>query len=83
MSITALFYNWGFFTLLGYAPFPMRLGVHQLGYVFAGWGLLLAIFSVFVAPRLQHASGHHARCTSISGCSPASCSSLRSARPPS
>lgn len=36
MSITALFYNWGFFTLLGYAPFPMRLGVHQLGYVFAG-----------------------------------------------
>lgn len=57
MSITALFYNWGFFTLLGYAPFPMRLGVHQLGYVFAGWGLLLEIFSVFVAPRLQRRFG--------------------------
>src|SRR3954453_4859179 len=25
MSITALLYNWGFFTMLGYAPFPMEL----------------------------------------------------------
>jgi ACDE family multidrug resistance protein len=38
MSITALGYNWGFFTLLAYTPFPMHLGVHELGYVFTGWG---------------------------------------------
>src|SRR5579884_4063091 len=33
MGLTALLYNWGFFTVLGYAPFPMHLGPHQLGYV--------------------------------------------------
>jgi ACDE family multidrug resistance protein len=53
MGLTALCYNWGFFTVLGYAPFPMNLGTHQLGYVFTGWGLLVALFSVFAAPRLQ------------------------------
>jgi ACDE family multidrug resistance protein len=53
MSITALGYNWGFFTLLAYTPFPMNLGIHQLGYVFTGWGVLVAIFAVFVAPRMQ------------------------------
>jgi MFS transporter, ACDE family, multidrug resistance protein len=53
MGITALLYNWGFFTVLGYAPFPMELDTHQLGYVFTGWGVLVALFSVFGAPRLQ------------------------------
>jgi MFS transporter, ACDE family, multidrug resistance protein len=52
-GLTALFYNFGFFTLLGYAPFPLHLGVHELGYTFTGWGLLLALFAVFVAPRLS------------------------------
>lgn len=53
MSLTALCYNWAFFTVLGYAPFPMGLGPIQLGLVFTGWGLLVAFFSVFGAPRLQ------------------------------
>ncbi|WP_067508962.1 MFS transporter [Actinoplanes sp. TFC3] len=53
MGIMALLYNWGFFTMLGYAPYPMELGAHQLGLVFTGWGLLVALFSVLVAPRLQ------------------------------
>jgi MFS family permease len=53
MSLTALGYNWGFFTLLAYTPFPMHLGIHQLGYVFTGWGVMVAIFAVFVAPRAQ------------------------------
>jgi ACDE family multidrug resistance protein len=53
MGVTALLYNWGFFTMLGYAPYPMKLNAHKLGLVFFGWGLLVAIFSVFVAPRLQ------------------------------
>jgi ACDE family multidrug resistance protein len=57
MSITALGYNWGFFTLLAYTPFPMHLGIHQLGYVFTGWGILVAIFAVFVAPRMQRRFG--------------------------
>jgi ACDE family multidrug resistance protein len=57
MSLTALCYNWGFFTLLAYTPFPMHLGIHQLGYVFTGWGILVAIFAVFVAPRAQRRFG--------------------------
>ena len=57
MSLTAVCYNWAFFTLLGYAPYPMKLSVHQLGLVFTAWGILLAIFSVVVAPRLQQRFG--------------------------
>ncbi len=53
MGVMALLYNWGFFTMLGYAPYPMKLSAHQLGLVFTGWGLLVAAFSVFFAPRLQ------------------------------
>jgi nucleotide-binding universal stress UspA family protein len=53
MSLTALCYNWAFFTVLGYAPFPMGLGAIQLGLVFTGWGILVAVFSVFGAPWLQ------------------------------
>jgi ACDE family multidrug resistance protein len=57
MSATALLYNWGFFTLLAFTPFPMHLGIHELGYVFTAWGLLVAIFAVFVAPRAQRRFG--------------------------
>jgi MFS family permease len=53
MSLSALCYNWAFFTVLGYAPFPMKLGAIQLGLVFTGWGLLVALFAVFGAPWLQ------------------------------
>ena len=33
LSLTALCYNWGFFTVLGYAPFPMGLTPIKLGLV--------------------------------------------------
>jgi MFS transporter, ACDE family, multidrug resistance protein len=57
LSLTALCYNWGFFTVLGYAPFPMNLSPIKLGLVFTGWGALVAIFAVFGAPRLQSRLG--------------------------
>ncbi|MCW2879014.1 MAG: transporter [Sphaerisporangium sp.] len=57
MSLTALCYNWAFFTVLGYAPFPMGLGAIQLGFVFTAWGLLVAVFAVFGAPWLQRRFG--------------------------
>jgi MFS family permease len=52
-GLTAVFYNFGLFTLLGYAPFPLHLDIHKLSYTFTGWGLMLAVFAVFVAPRLS------------------------------
>jgi ACDE family multidrug resistance protein len=56
-GIGAALYNFGFFTLLAYAPFVMGLDEHGLGYVFLGWGLLLAVTSVFMAPKLQQRFG--------------------------
>ena len=53
-----LLYNWGFFTMLGYAPFLMGdLDPIALGGVFFGWGLLVAVFAVFGAPWLKERFG--------------------------
>lgn len=57
VAVTALFYNFGFFTLLAFTPFPLDLGAHEIGLIFFGWGLALAFTSVVVAPRLQHRFG--------------------------
>ena len=57
MSLTALCYNFGFFTLFAYTPFPIGLDAHGLGLVFFGWGIGVAVTSVFVAPRLRHRFG--------------------------
>ncbi|HZT53015.1 MAG TPA: MFS transporter [Gaiellaceae bacterium] len=57
MGLTALCYNWGFFTVLGYAPFPMHVGTHELGFIFTGWGILVGIFAIVGAPRLQERFG--------------------------
>ncbi|WP_274436480.1 MFS transporter [Alicyclobacillus sp. ALC3] len=53
IGVMALLYNFGFFTLLAYTPYVLpKLNAHGIGFVFFGWGVLLAICSVFVAPRL-------------------------------
>ncbi len=57
LALTALFYNMGFFTLLAFTPFPLDMNAHQVGLVFFGWGILLAVTSVWVAPLLQRAIG--------------------------
>ncbi len=56
-GLTAVFYNFGFFTLLAYTPLALGLGAHELGYVFFGWGLMLAVFAVFAAPMLSRRIG--------------------------
>lgn len=56
-GISAALYNFGFFTLLAYSPFVMGLDAHGLGFVFLGWGILLALTSVFTAPKLQQRFG--------------------------
>ncbi len=66
LALTALFYNFGFFILLAYSPYPveaaakaqgLEFGPQQLGLVFFGWGLAVAISSVLIAPRLTRAFG--------------------------
>jgi ACDE family multidrug resistance protein len=57
MGITALLYNFGFFTLLAFTPFPLDMTARQVGLIFFGWGLALAFTSVVVAPRLQRVFG--------------------------
>ncbi|WP_062287628.1 MFS transporter [Demequina phytophila] len=52
LAITALLYNIGFFTLLAYTPFPLGFDAIGLGLTFFGWGLGVAITSVWVAPLL-------------------------------
>lgn len=54
VGLIALLYNFGFFTLLAYAPFLLTGYTEmQVGFVFFGWGVLLAISSIFVAPLLE------------------------------
>ncbi|MDT2847032.1 MFS transporter [Enterococcus thailandicus] len=54
VGLIALLYNFGFFTLLAYAPFLLTSYTEmQVGFIFFGWGVLLAISSIFVAPFLE------------------------------
>ena len=52
LAITALFYNIGFFTLLAWSPFPLGFGAIGIGLTFFGWGLAVAVTSVWLAPFL-------------------------------
>lgn len=52
LAATALFYNIGFFTLLAFSPFPLGFGAMGIGLTFFGWGVALAVTSVWVAPLL-------------------------------
>ena len=61
-----LFYNFAYFIMLAYAPFPVEnaatLNGHaftpmDLGLVFFGWGGLLALCSILIAPRLTRTLG--------------------------
>lgn len=56
LAAAAVFYNFGFFVLLAYTPFALvPLGIGDaigLGLVFFGWGVSVAVTSVWVAPIL-------------------------------
>ena len=51
----------------------MGLDAIRLGLVFCGWGLLVAVFSVFGAPRLQARFGTARTLYANSCCSPPTC----------
>ncbi|MDA4893615.1 MFS transporter [Streptomyces sp. MS2A] len=52
LAVAALFYNIGFFVLLAFSPFPLGFGAMGIGLTFFGWGVALAITSVWLAPLL-------------------------------
>lgn len=56
-AASALFYNYGFFTILAFTPFILGMDAYGIGGVFFGWGVAVAVFSVFVAPVLQKRFG--------------------------
>ncbi|PBC84902.1 MULTISPECIES: MFS transporter [unclassified Streptomyces] len=56
-AVAAFFYNYAFFTVLAFTPFVLNMSPYASGGVFFAWGVLLAAFSVIVAPRLQHRFG--------------------------
>ncbi|WP_407287833.1 MFS transporter [Streptomyces sp. BP-8] len=56
-AASAFFYNYAFFTVLAFTPFVLDMSPYGSGGVFFAWGALLAVFSVLVAPRLQHRFG--------------------------
>jgi MFS family permease len=56
-AISAFFYNYTFFTVLAFTPFVLDMTPYKSGAVFFAWGVLLAVFSVLVAPRMQERLG--------------------------
>ncbi|MET7464275.1 MFS transporter [Nonomuraea sp. NPDC005501] len=56
-AFTALFYNFAFFTVLAFTPFILGMSPYGIGAVFFGWGVCVALASVFGAPPLQRRIG--------------------------
>lgn len=56
-AVSSFFYNYTFFTVLAFTPFVLDMTPYKSGAVFFAWGVLLAVFSVFAAPRLQERFG--------------------------
>jgi MFS family permease len=54
---SAFFYNFGFYTVLAFVPFILGMDAYGIGAVFFGWGVALAVCSVFLAPPLQSRFG--------------------------
>ncbi|WP_189933749.1 MFS transporter [Streptomyces sulfonofaciens] len=52
-AASAFFYNYTFFTVLAFTPFVLDMSPYGSGAVFFAWGVLLAVFSVLIAPRMQ------------------------------
>lgn len=52
LAATAVFYNVAFFVLLAYSPFPLGFGAIGIGLTFFGWGVALAITSIWGAPLM-------------------------------
>ncbi|MFC3885716.1 MFS transporter [Bacillus songklensis] len=52
-ALSGMFYYYGFFVVLAYAPLIIKLSPIQLGLVFFGWGLCLAFGSAILSHKLE------------------------------
>ena len=52
-ALAAMLYYYGFFVVLAYTPLIIGLGAIQIGFVFFGWGLMLAYGSAILSHQLE------------------------------
>ncbi len=57
LGIAALLYNGGFFAVLAFTPFTLPYGAYGIGFLFFGWGVLVGVFAVWVAPLMHRLLG--------------------------
>ncbi|WP_020495500.1 MFS transporter [Sciscionella marina] len=65
-SIGSALYTFAFFTVLAWTPFVLGFSAINVGLVFFGWGLAVAVAGVFLAPKLAGKLGErHATALSV------------------
>lgn len=61
-GLGSAFYTAAFFTVLAWSPFVLHKGPFFIGGVFVGWGILVALSGVWLAPRIAAAVGERLGC---------------------
>ncbi|MBB5960564.1 MFS family permease [Saccharothrix tamanrassetensis] len=56
-ALSSALYTAAFFAVLAWSPFVLRWGAVEIGLVFFGWGLGVAVSSVLLAPKLADRFG--------------------------
>lgn len=54
IALGAMFYYYAFFVVLAYSPLVIHMSPIQIGLLFFGWGLALALGSIVLSTRLEH-----------------------------
>lgn len=67
-SLGSALYTAGFFAVLAWSPFVLEWGAIEIGLIFFGWGLCVAVAGVVLAPRLAARFGErHATALAVLG----------------
>ncbi|GII25798.1 MFS transporter [Planosporangium mesophilum] len=67
-SIGSALYTAAFFVVLAWTPFVLQFSAVQVGLIFFGWGLCVAVAGVALAPRLAASVGEvHATVLAVAG----------------
>src|SRR5690606_583577 len=66
-SVASALYTAAFFTVLAWSPFVLQWGAIEVGLIFFGWGVSVAVAGVVFAPRLASRLGDE-RATLLSIC---------------